>query len=75
MARFTPHLEAIHWDEVVFGQDGGRPPYRVAFEAASEDARLARLNAAIGEAISYEDLIRRLQQVDCRSLPQQADWW
>jgi proteasome accessory factor A len=73
VARFKPYIEAIHWDHVVFGQ--GSPPYRVAFNAASEDARLARLNAAMREASNYADLIRRLQQVDCRGLPQKADWW
>ena len=74
VARFTPYIEALRWDEVVFGREGG-PPYRVWFNSASEDARLARLNAAMREAINYEDLIRRLQQVDSRGLPQKADWW
>ncbi|MBV9490438.1 MAG: proteasome accessory factor PafA2 family protein [Verrucomicrobia bacterium] len=72
VARFNAYIEAIHWDEVVFAQGGQQ--HRVSFSIPSEDARLARLNVTIRDAINYEDFIRRLQKVEYRRLPQ-LDWW
>jgi proteasome accessory factor A len=62
VARFNPHIQTIHWDEVVFAQDGQQ--HRVSFNHASDDPRLARLNATIRDAANYGDLIRRLQKIE-----------
>jgi Pup amidohydrolase len=62
VARFNPHIQTIHWDEVVFAQDGQQ--HRVSFNHASDDPRLARLNATIRDAANYNDLIRRLQKIE-----------
>jgi hypothetical protein len=58
VARFTPEIHTIHWDEIVFGQDSGQR--RISFNHASDDERIERLNALIREANNYEDFLRRL---------------
>src|SRR5215469_8437257 len=60
VARFTPQIHTIHWDEIVFGQDSGQR--RVSFNHASDDERIDRLNSLIREANNYEDFLRRLEK-------------
>src|SRR5262252_3262376 len=60
VARFTPKIHTIHWDEIVFGQDSGQR--RVSFNHASDDERIDRLNSLIREANNYEDFLGRLEK-------------
>ena len=60
VARFTPQIHTIHWDEIVFGQDSGQR--RVSFNHASDDDRIDRLNTLIREANNYEDFLCRLEK-------------
>ena len=63
VARFSPYIQTMHWDEVLFAQGGQQ--YRVSFNhASSDDPRIARFNATIRDAANYGDLIRRLQKIE-----------
>jgi hypothetical protein len=62
VARFNSQIHAIHWDEVVFGQNSSQR--RVAFNHASDDDRIEQLNTVIREASNYEDFLLRLEKFD-----------
>jgi len=62
VARFKSQIHAIAWEEVVFNQNSGRR--RVAFNHASNDARIDALNAMIDEATDYNDFCKRLESLD-----------
>jgi len=58
VARFNREIEAIQWDEIVLSSGGFKRIVELAHPA--HDAGLDRINAAIREAKSFEELMRRL---------------
>ena len=58
VARFNREIEAIQWDEIVFAS--GALKRSVELEHPAHDAGLDRLNTAIREARSFEELAQRL---------------
>jgi len=60
IARFTPQIYTIHWDEIVFGRDSEQ--HRVCFNHATDDERIERLNSIMREAVDYSDFLHRLEK-------------
>jgi proteasome accessory factor A len=58
VARFNHEIESIQWDEIVLSS--GQLKRTVELAHPAHDASLERLNAAIREAKSFEELARRL---------------
>jgi proteasome accessory factor A len=58
VARFNREIESIQWDELVFSS--GPVKRTVELAHPSHDAGLDALNAAIREARSFDELVRRL---------------
>ncbi|CAN5307020.1 pup deamidase/depupylase [soil metagenome] len=59
VAKFSDSIERIQWDEVVFRASGRQ--HRVALPEVAGDARLIRLNRAVGECDDVEDLARAIE--------------
>ena len=58
VAKFNREIETIQWDEITFASNGSS--CSVNFPHPSNDAGLESLNAAIREARSYGELLKRL---------------
>ncbi len=59
VAKFSDAIERIQWDEVVFRASDRQ--HRVALPEVAGDARLIRLNRAVGECDDVEDLARAIE--------------
>ncbi len=60
VARFSQEIASIQWDEMTFEHEGGLQS--VDLLAASHDEGLDRINAAIRDALDFEDLMQRLSK-------------
>jgi proteasome accessory factor A len=58
VARFNREIESIQWDEMVLGS--GNLKRNVELAHPAHDAGLDRLNAAIRDAKTFEELVQRL---------------
>ena len=58
VARFNDAIASIQWDELVFATNG--TTRSIEFEHPAHNAALERINSAIRDAESFEDLIARL---------------
>ena len=58
VAKFNREIESIQWDEIVFASNGERRAVELAHPA--HDRSLERVNAAIREARTFQELQQRL---------------
>jgi proteasome accessory factor A len=59
VARFNQEINSIQWDELTFADNG--TVHIVELSHPALDAELERKNAAIRDALSFDDLIERLR--------------
>jgi proteasome accessory factor A len=59
VAKFNREIETIQWDEITFASNGN--PCSVSLPHPSHDKDLDRMNAAIRDARSYGELVKRLR--------------
>ena len=58
VAKFNREIETIQWDEITFASNGST--CMVSLPHPSHDADLDRLNAAMREARSFSELMKKL---------------
>jgi proteasome accessory factor A len=60
VAKFNREIESIQWDEIAFASNGDE--CAVSLPHPSHDKELDRLNAAIRDARSFSELMKRLKE-------------